>query len=160
MTGDDHGIGGTAGRWDGYIAQSPPGCNVADWECVRGSSYIYTDDPLTPAQAKAYTDQGFEVGVHVTTNCRPWGTTAALQGYYRDQLANWRAKYPALPALRAAARTAWSGTTGRPRRRPSWPTGSGWTPTTTSTRPPSPRTGPATSTAPPRSCASPTPTAA
>ncbi|GAA2794937.1 Ig-like domain-containing protein [Kitasatospora sp. CM 4170] len=98
MTGDDHGIGGTAGRWDGYIAQSPPGCNVADWECVRGSSYIYTDDPLTPAQAKAYTDQGFEVGVHVTTNCRPWGTTAALQGYYRDQLANWRAKYPALPA--------------------------------------------------------------
>ncbi|MCG6497534.1 Ig-like domain-containing protein [Kitasatospora sp. A2-31] len=98
MTGDDHGIGGTAGRWDGYVAQSPPGCNVANWECVRGSSYIYTDDPLTPAQAKAYTDQGFEVGVHVTTNCRPWGTTAALQGFYRDQLVNWRAKYPALPA--------------------------------------------------------------
>ncbi|WP_406203916.1 Ig-like domain-containing protein [Kitasatospora sp. NBC_01560] len=97
MTGDDHGVGGTAGRWDGYIAQSPPGCNVANWECVRGSSYIYTDDPLTPAQAQAYTDQGFEVGVHVTTNCRPWGTTAALQGYYRDQLANWRAKYPSLP---------------------------------------------------------------
>ncbi|MGV9267162.1 Ig-like domain-containing protein [Kitasatospora sp. NPDC003701] len=97
MTGDDHGVGGTAGRWDGYIAQSPPGCNVAAWECVRGSSYIYTDDPLTPAQAQAYTDQGFEVGVHVTTNCRPWGTTAALQGYYTDQLSNWRAKYPSLP---------------------------------------------------------------
>ncbi|MFG3056062.1 Ig-like domain-containing protein [Kitasatospora sp. NPDC048239] len=98
MTGDDHGVGGTAGRWDGYIAQSPAGCKVADWECVRGSSYIYTDDPLTPAQAQAYTDQGFEVGVHVTTNCRPWGSTAALEGFYRDQLANWRAKYPALPA--------------------------------------------------------------
>ncbi|WP_405361500.1 Ig-like domain-containing protein [Kitasatospora sp. NBC_00085] len=97
MTGDDHGVGGTAGRWDGYIAQSPPGCSVADWECVRGSSYIYTGDPLTPAQAQAYTDQGFEVGVHVTTNCRPWGTTAALQGFYRDQLAEWRAKYPSLP---------------------------------------------------------------
>ncbi|MEU1421940.1 Ig-like domain-containing protein [Kitasatospora sp. NPDC005751] len=97
MTGDDHGVGGTAGRWDGYTAQSPPGCSVANWECVRGSSYIYTDDPLTPAQAQAYTDQGFEVGVHVTTNCRPWGSASALQGYYADQLSSWRAKYPSLP---------------------------------------------------------------
>ncbi|MFE6867586.1 Ig-like domain-containing protein [Kitasatospora sp. NPDC057692] len=97
MTGDDHGVGGTAGRWDGYLAQSPPGCSVANWECVRGSSYVYTDDPLTPAQAKAYSDQGFEIGVHVTTGCRPWGSTSALQGYYRDQLAAWRAKYPNLP---------------------------------------------------------------
>ncbi|MER6364194.1 Ig-like domain-containing protein [Kitasatospora sp. NPDC001527] len=97
MTGDDHGVGGTAGRWDGYLAQSPPGCSVANWECVRGSSYVYTDDPLTPAQAKAYSDQGFEIGVHVTTDCRPWGSTSALQGRYRDQLAAWRAKYPNLP---------------------------------------------------------------
>ncbi|GAA1404702.1 hypothetical protein GCM10009639_50810 [Kitasatospora putterlickiae] len=97
MTGDDHGVGGTAGRWNDYLAQSPPGCSVADWECVRGSSYVYPDGPLTPAQAKAYSDQGFEVGVHVTTDCRPWGTTSALQGYYRDQLAAWRARYPALP---------------------------------------------------------------
>ncbi|MFD5085336.1 Ig-like domain-containing protein [Kitasatospora sp. NPDC058406] len=98
MTGDDHGVGGTAGRWDGYLAQSPPGCSVANWECIRGSSYIYTDDPLTPARAKAYSDQGFEVGVHVTTDCRPWGSAAALQGFYRDQLAGWRAKYPTLPS--------------------------------------------------------------
>ncbi|MFD9124963.1 Ig-like domain-containing protein [Kitasatospora sp. NPDC059571] len=97
MTGDDHGIGGTTGRWDGYIAQSPAGCNVANWECVRGSSYIYTDDPMTPAQAQAYTDEGFEVGVHVTTNCKPWGTTAALQGFYSDQLTAWKAKYGSLP---------------------------------------------------------------
>ncbi|MFF7457470.1 Ig-like domain-containing protein [Kitasatospora sp. NPDC008115] len=97
MTGDDHGVGGTAGRWDGYLAQSPPGCSVADWECVRGSSYIYPEDPLTPAQAKAYNDQGFEIGVHITTDCRPWGTTSALQSRYRDQLAAWRAAYPGLP---------------------------------------------------------------
>ncbi|WP_345707584.1 Ig-like domain-containing protein [Kitasatospora paranensis] len=97
MTGDDHGIGGTVGRWDGYIAQSPAGCNVANWECVRGSSYIYTDDPMTAAQAQAYTDEGFEVGVHVTTNCKPWGTTAALQAFYSDQLGAWKAKYGSLP---------------------------------------------------------------
>ncbi|WP_345699251.1 Ig-like domain-containing protein [Kitasatospora terrestris] len=98
MTGDDHGIGGTAGRWDGYIAQSPAGCNVANWECVRGSSYIYTDDPMTDTQAKAYSDQGFEVGVHVTTGCKPWGTAADLQNVYATQLAAWKAKYGSLPA--------------------------------------------------------------
>ena len=37
MTGDDHGNGGTAGRFDQFIAASPPGCSVADWECVRGN---------------------------------------------------------------------------------------------------------------------------
>ncbi|RAJ35971.1 Ig-like domain-containing protein [Kitasatospora sp. SolWspMP-SS2h] len=97
MTGDDHGIGGTAGRFDGYVAQSPVGCNVANWECVRASSYIYTDDPITDAQAKAYSDQGFEIGVHVTTNCTPWGTPADLQNIYTTQIGAWRAKYPSLP---------------------------------------------------------------
>ncbi|MGW6913612.1 Ig-like domain-containing protein [Kitasatospora sp. NPDC054939] len=97
MTGDDHAVGGTAGRWDSYVAQSPPGCNVANWECIRASSYIYTDAPLTPAQAKAYTDQGFEVGVHITTDCRPWGSPADLQSVYADQIGQWRAKYPSLP---------------------------------------------------------------
>ena len=35
MTGDDHAIGGTAGRFDQYKAASPAGCVVALWECVR-----------------------------------------------------------------------------------------------------------------------------
>lgn len=97
MTGDDHGVGGTSGRWDGYIAQSPPGCVVADWQCVRGSSYLYTNGPLTVAQAQAYSDEGFEVGLHVTTDCRPWGTAVSLQSMYAGQLNTWRTKYPALP---------------------------------------------------------------
>ena len=41
MTGDDHGNNGTAGRWDQFLAASPAGCSVADWECVRGTSYMY-----------------------------------------------------------------------------------------------------------------------
>ena len=53
MTGDDHGNGGTAGRFDQYMADSPPGCIVADWECIRGTSYIYPSTPLTDAQAAA-----------------------------------------------------------------------------------------------------------
>ncbi|MGA5703507.1 Ig-like domain-containing protein [Peterkaempfera bronchialis] len=96
MTGDDHGIGGTAGRWDGYVAQSPPGCDVAAWECIRGSSYLYTGGPMTADQAKAYSDQGFEVGVHITTDCRPWGS-AGLAGVYQSQLGPWKAKYANLP---------------------------------------------------------------
>src|SRR4051812_49362622 len=32
MTGDDHGNGGTVGRWNEYISQSPAGCSVANWE--------------------------------------------------------------------------------------------------------------------------------
>ncbi|MGW4381495.1 Ig-like domain-containing protein [Kitasatospora sp. NPDC004531] len=97
MTGDDHGIGGTTGRFDGYIAQSPTGCNVANWECVRASSYVYASGPMTDAQAKAYSDQGFEIGTHITTNCTPWGTPADLANVYSTQIAAWKAKYPSLP---------------------------------------------------------------
>ncbi|WP_189131790.1 Ig-like domain-containing protein [Wenjunlia tyrosinilytica] len=96
MSGDDHANGGTAGRWDHYIAQSPAGCSVADWECVRASSYVYNGSPLTSAQAKGYTDQGFEVGLHVTTLCRPWGATP-LDTYYGDQLSVWKSKYSTIP---------------------------------------------------------------
>ena len=45
MTGDDHGNGGTVGRFQQYEADSPPGCSVADWQCVRGTSYIYPNTP-------------------------------------------------------------------------------------------------------------------
>ena len=41
MTGDDHAVGGTAGRFDHYKALSPAGCSVANWDCVRGTSYVY-----------------------------------------------------------------------------------------------------------------------
>jgi hypothetical protein len=31
MTGDDHGNGGTAARFDQFKAASPVGCSVANW---------------------------------------------------------------------------------------------------------------------------------
>ena len=43
MTGDDHAQGGTAGRFDQFLAASPAGCSVAQWECIRGSSYVYPE---------------------------------------------------------------------------------------------------------------------
>ena len=41
MTGDDHGNGGTRGQFDRFEADSPPGCSVADWQCVRSTSYVF-----------------------------------------------------------------------------------------------------------------------
>ena len=68
-TGDDHGNGGTAGRFDQYEANSPAGCTVADWTCYRSSSYMYPGTPLSDSAAVSYTNKGFEVGIHPTTNC-------------------------------------------------------------------------------------------
>jgi fibronectin type 3 domain-containing protein len=65
LTGDDHAVGGTAGRFDQEIAQSPAGCSVALWQCIRSTSYIYPASPLTNAQAASYVAQGFEVALHV-----------------------------------------------------------------------------------------------
>src|SRR5205807_1762603 len=51
MTGDDHANGGTAGRFDDFVASSPSGCSVANWQCIRGTSYLYPGSPLTDTQA-------------------------------------------------------------------------------------------------------------
>ena len=66
MTGDDHAApGGTAGRFAEFAAASPAGCNLAQWECIRGTSYVYPHTNLTNAQAASYASQGFEVGLHL-----------------------------------------------------------------------------------------------
>jgi Domain of unknown function (DUF4082)/Bacterial Ig-like domain/Bacterial Ig domain len=97
MTGDDHGNGGTAGRFDQLAAASPAGCSLADWECLRGTSYIYTSTPLSDAQAGAYNAAGFEVGIHISTSCGNY-TLASLQADYTAQIAEWQSKYTSLPA--------------------------------------------------------------
>jgi Domain of unknown function (DUF4082)/Bacterial Ig-like domain len=109
MSGDDHGGGGTAGRFDQLAAASPPGCSVADWECLRGTSYVYPGVPLTDAQASAYTVAGFEVGLHITTGCSDF-TAASLQTEYATQLAQWQAKFPSLasPATQRHHCFVWS----------------------------------------------------
>jgi N,N-dimethylformamidase beta subunit-like, C-terminal/Domain of unknown function (DUF4082)/Bacterial Ig-like domain/Bacterial Ig domain/Purple acid Phosphatase, N-terminal domain len=99
MSGDDHGHGGTVGRFDQYIAASPPGCVVADWECVRGTSYIYpSTTPLSSAQATAYQNAGFEIALHQSTNCNNWEDRADLESLYTEQLTALAANYPDLRA--------------------------------------------------------------
>ena len=86
MTGDDHAVGGTAGRFDQYKALSPAGCSVVDWECVRGTSYIYPNSPLTNAQAQGYVADGFEVALHLNVAGGPCGnwTPAQLANLLHD----------------------------------------------------------------------------
>lgn len=96
MTGDDHANGGTAGRFDQYKSLSTTGCSVANWECVRGTSYIYPNTPLTNAQAVSYVSQGFEVALHVNTNCADW-TPTSLAAFYTNQLSSFASAYPGVP---------------------------------------------------------------
>ncbi|MDP9491802.1 MAG: Ig-like domain-containing protein, partial [Actinomycetota bacterium] len=97
MTGDDHAVGGTAGRFDQHKAQSPAGCSLADWECVRGTSYIYPNSPLTNAQAGGYNTDGFEVALHLNTSCATT-SQAQLNADLRDQLIDFLAKYSNVPS--------------------------------------------------------------
>jgi hypothetical protein len=97
MTGDDHAGGGTAGRWENYKTASPVGCSVANWECVRATSYLYPNSPLTNTQAQSYNASGFEVALHVNTNCEDW-TPSQLAGFFTSQLASFAAKYTSVPA--------------------------------------------------------------
>ena len=81
MTGDDHGNGGTIGRFNQYISSSGPNNTpqaVADWTAVRGTSYIYPNTPITDAQVAAFQAQGFEIALHLTSNCEVW-TPSSLQ---------------------------------------------------------------------------------
>jgi WD40 repeat protein len=97
MTGDDHGNNGTQGRFDQFKSMSPAGCSVANWECIRGTSYIFPDTPLTNAQAAAYTADGFEVGLHVNTNCADF-TPASLRTFYTQQIGDFTTLFPSIPA--------------------------------------------------------------
>ncbi len=99
MTGDDHGNNGTAGRFDQFKALGPSNCSVANWECVRGTSYVYPSTPLTDAQVAQYTADGFEVGLHVNTGCADF-TASSLQGTYDQQVPEWLAQFPSGGPLR------------------------------------------------------------
>jgi WD40 repeat protein len=97
MTGDDHANGGTVGRFEQFKQQSPANCSVKNWECIRGTSYIYPGTPMTNQQAAAYDREGFEIDLHINTNCENF-TPGLLVFFYTDQLRQFSGKYPSLPA--------------------------------------------------------------
>ncbi len=103
LSGDDHSPtqapGGTASNFERFKALSSPGCVVANWECVRASSYIYPNSVLTNAQAAGYLADGFEAAVHPAFGSCPTApiTEAELGAGFDTQLAQFRAKYTSLP---------------------------------------------------------------
>ena len=97
MTGDDHTASFTDERFDQFIATSPAGCSVDNWECIRASSYIYPNNTMTDQQAASYNAQGFEIGLHVDVGCADF-TQGSLTTYYTNQLGQWGAKYSSLPS--------------------------------------------------------------
>jgi hypothetical protein len=101
MTGEDLGTpDGTQTTFDMLNAASAPGCSVANWECYRATSWLYTNSGLTPSQALAYQNQGFEMGAHVSTNCEDY-TPNTLGGFFASDLTSFAAKYAGLPAQRS-----------------------------------------------------------
>jgi WD40 repeat protein len=97
MTGDDHGNNGTVGRFEQFKQQSPASCNPENWDCIRGTSYIYPNTPISDAQAAAYNADGFEISLHLNTNCDNF-TASSLSSFYTQQLSQFSSTYPSLPA--------------------------------------------------------------
>ena len=119
MTGDDHdglyGSYGTEGRFAYELANSSAGCSVDDWECIRSSSYLISDYPaglITDGEAVAYNAQGFEIGVHVNTNCQAY-TEGLLATFFREQMNELQTLFPSIPPPVSHRQhcIAWSGFT-------------------------------------------------
>lgn len=109
MTGDDHGVGLTDQFFDLFTSLSSSNTPeaVANWQAVRGSSYVYTNTPLP--DALTYQNQGFEVGIHVNTGCGVW-TPASLNNDYTSQLAQFATNFPNIfpPSTHRTHCIAWS----------------------------------------------------
>jgi fibronectin type 3 domain-containing protein len=104
MSGDDHSptqaTGGTASIFDRFKQQSPVGCVVARWECIRSTSYVYAPSALTNAQAVGYTADGFEVALHPNVGSCPTGvlTQAELSAQFDTQYSQFATSFPGIPA--------------------------------------------------------------
>ena len=170
MTGDDHGYlytngGGTAERFEQFLSLSQPGCSFANWECIRGTSYLFTDGALTDAQAGLVPGAGFRSSVCTSPrssggNCVDYTPTSLAQ-IYNDQKLAFFNKFTSItaaehraPSLHRVERL------GDAARRWSWPTASGSTRRTTTGPVTGCRTRPGTSPARPCRCVSPISTAA
>jgi len=108
MTGDDHGSfysgSATAQRFNDFIADSPAGCSVADWQCVRATSYLFPQDlastTFTNSQAASYITQGFEIALHGDSSptCSNWTTSGQLDSFYVSELSSFASQFPSVPA--------------------------------------------------------------
>ncbi|MEI9808752.1 MAG: DUF4082 domain-containing protein [Bacteroidota bacterium] len=94
MTGDDHANNGTTGRFNHYMTLGPNSPeDVANWNAIRGTSYLYPNTPLSNAQAVAFQAQGFEIALHPSTGCTDY-TEASLTDVINTQMGNFTSSFP------------------------------------------------------------------
>jgi hypothetical protein len=94
MTGDDHANGGTMGRFNKYLALSSSNTpdDVANWNAIRSTSYMYPFSPITNAQIAMYQNQGFDLEFHLNPNCSVW-TPTELQNYFSSQMSDFTSEF-------------------------------------------------------------------
>ena len=151
MSGDDHSPsqapGGTASNFDRFKSLSPPGCVVANWDCVRSTSLRLPQRVAHAMRRRPrYLAEGFEVALHPLVGSCPTAPITAGGARPRSSTRSSRssrAKYTSLPRPSRAAPTASTGRTGPRTRRSSSRAESGWTPTTTTTPAPGSARSPA-----------------
>ena len=110
LTGDDHARtgNGTVGQFNTYLADSPNGCSVDAWECVRTTSYLFPSTPLSDAQVAGYQAAGFELALHLRVSgpntggeaCNDFtvsgGTSPGLDNDLTTELQDFHAAWPSL----------------------------------------------------------------
>jgi hypothetical protein len=109
LTGDDHAKGGTPAYLNRLKTYDKPGCSVADWQCVRATSYMYPDTPISDAQVAAYQAEGFELALHLGTGCQDY-TAASLNAALTSQLGAFASSWPSArkPTTNRTHCTVWS----------------------------------------------------
>jgi FlgD Ig-like domain len=127
MTGDDHTSAngsGTRGQFTHYRDDlSDPNCSVADWQCVRSTSYVFPNTELSDSEVAGFQAAGFEIALHLRISgpnttpilCNNY-TPASLAADYDSQLAAFHAKYPsaAAPSTNRTHCIVWSDWAGTP----------------------------------------------
>ena len=86
MTGDDH-AQSRQGQTEGTVGQftrnqnvySAPGCSVADWQCVRSTSYLFPGAAITNQQVANFQAAGFEIGLHLWSSGTDGATNVSNQ---------------------------------------------------------------------------------
>jgi hypothetical protein len=110
LTGDDHGSGESSRVFEGLRQNDPAGgCTaqkLADWQCVRSTTYAYPSSPIESAEYSAadYQALGFEVALHLTldgSSCSDFGSPPALPSLdfeLSSQLAQFASAFPGVSA--------------------------------------------------------------
>ncbi|MBS1745825.1 MAG: hypothetical protein JST21_06620, partial [Bacteroidetes bacterium] len=118
MTGDDHANNGTTDRFKHYLSISPSNTPEAvdDWTAIRGTSYLFHQTPMTNEQAVEFEKQGFEIGLHLNTECGNY-TLASLKDSFTTQLSKFAARFPGIsnPVTHRTHCIAWSDWVSKPK---------------------------------------------